>query len=974
MSPRKDLLRLVLSSALMSGFFLANDLLAAETNFYTLQERWNKQQLESKMGREDAVDDGFSTALLTRGASQTGAPSVITLHRTLQEITSSNVPVELQLTQVLVIESIGSLVKFVSTDVGIVELESVDTGTIRLTATGIGTTFVHIWNGAGRSTFAVNVLVPKYSTSAYQIQKTEELEKSRPFHLTYSGARNASYAGEKYRLMRRSSRNFIQDFGLNGDSPYGTLEAAAQTEYSGGKTLLGGANIALKDGKVGNLKNFNAIAGDSSVNADLMVFPSGRIRGGQVEHWDDVKRVKWTSFYGRENQGSFGSLSTGAAVKRTLNSYLTGGYMDFKVNEDAKMRAGYFQGSGQSRKEELNKRGMGVKSEIKLGDFSTYNLEENFDNEHSARRHSLSTQLGKVKVKNEFRDISKKFFTMTGTPSRQGEVGYLADMTFQPNDKWSYSGSYDIFRDRIIFNPEDPGRYNRHADFSTYWVPCDDININFSFQDMDDTGRSGPSRLRTYSLQYNEIVDFWGKSGTFFTRYQHRASHFLTNSLSDYRNNQTTVGFYTPLFWGINFSVQKEWNALEEVEIGQYTHPNAVTYNWDTSRQLGNTPFFMDARLRIRDEEDTESTTSFMQGEDSTEVSGGLHYREYDNMDIFLTGSFTQYVPESLNVQSQRVVAEFYTGMRYDLDTGFRWQPVGSFEGYAFKDQNGDGVRQPYEPGIPGLKISSGKEESISDKDGHYSLKSVTGKKAVLTLDATGLPEGFVPTNSTEQTIDIVQNKSRRVDFGFIPQSQIKGLVFSDLNGDGFYDAQDLGLGRVKITLETNAVARTSEKGVYSFAKIAAGEHTISLDIASLPEGYLPVEVPKKSFTLHEGMRYEFNIPVRAKRTISGRVYDDANANKRWDANEKPLSGVRVRLDGQSVSSDQAGYYLFDDLLPGKPEISVDSSTLPQGYNLPTPMTVDLPKEPVTRSDLHIGLQKGFSETVPETEANRYDL
>ncbi len=975
MSFCKNSLKLVLSSVLVSGFFFTHNLFAAETNFYSMHERWAKHQVESKVDKEKAVNDGFSEALLARGTSQKGATNTITLHRTLQEIISSNVPVELELTQVLVVESIGTLIKFVSTDAGIVELESVDTETIRITATGIGTTFVHIWNASGRSTFAVKVLVPKYSASVYQIQKTEELEKSRPFHLTYRGARNTSYNGEKYPLMRRSSRNFIQDFGLNGDSPYGAIEAAAQTEYSGGKTILGGANVALKDGRIGKLKNFNAIAGDSTVSPDLMAFPSGRIRGGQVEHWDDAKRVRWTTFYGRENQGSFGSVSTSAAVKRTLNSYLTGGYLDFKVNEDANMRAGYFQGSGQSRRDELNRRGMGVKSEIKLGDFSKYNLEESFDNEHLAQRHSVSTQLGKVKVRNEFRDISKKFFTMTGSPSRQGEVGYLADMTFTPNDRWSYSGSYDIFRDRIVFNPEDPGRYNRHADFSTYWVPCDDINLNFTFQDMDDTGRSGPSRLRTYALQYNEVVDFWGKSGTFFARYQHRASHFLTNSLSDYRNNQTTIGFYTPLIWNINFSVQKEWNAAEEVEIGQYTHPNAVTYNWDTSQQLGNTPFFIDARLRIRDEEDTESTSSFMQGEDSAEISGGLHYREYENLDIFATGSLTQYVAESLNAaESQRVSAEFYTGMRYDLDTGFRWQPTGSFEGYVFKDQNGDGVRQPYEQGIPNLKITSGGQESVSDNDGRYLLKSVTGKKAVLTLDAAGLPEGFVPTSSTEQTLDIVQNKTQRLDFGIAPQSEIKGLVFSDLNGDGFYDAQDVGLGRIKIMLETNDIARTSEIGVYSFTKIPAGEHTVSLDIASLPEGYLPVVVPKKTFTLHEGMRYEFNIPVRAKRTISGRVYDDVNANKRLDTNEKTFSGVRIRLDGQSVSSDKAGWYLFDDLSPGRYQLSMDSTTIPSGFMVSSPVDIEVPREPMTRSNLNLGMMKPASRDDEDSEGRVYPL
>ncbi len=950
--------------------------LSAESNFYTLQERWQKQQLESHTDKSAAIDSGFSSAMFkTRSQDPlTGVTAAPTLRRAFQEIVLSESVVELESEQTLLIENIQGLIKFVSTDAGIVSLETVNTDILKMTATSLGTTFVHVWTQAGRSTFSVRVVGPKLSPSLYQIRQTEALEKSRSFHLLYDNGRSASYNGEKYRVMTRSSSDFTQNFGLTGDTPYGSLDGKMQLQKTQDKTLLGGANITLRDGKMGNLKNFNAIAGDSEVKPELMALPVARIRGAQVEHWDDAKRVQWDTFYGRENQAIFGSLTPGATSKRTIDSYLTGSTVDFKVNEDAKLKAGYYQAFGQSRPDNLNRRGMGAQSEIKLGEFSVFNTETSFDNEHTAQRHSITSSLGKVKVRNEFRDVSKKFFTLVGNPYRQGEVGNLTDITYQPNEKWSYTGSFDIFRDRLIPNPDDPGRYNKHSDFMINWIACEDVSLAFTFQDMDDTGRIGPSRQRTLGLQYSENFDLWGRKATLFSRYQHRASHQLTNSLSDYRDNQTTVGVYTPLFWGINFSIQKEWHALEEMEISRYTHPNAITYSWDTSRQIGNTPFYFDARLRIRDEEETESSNSFMQGEDSTEVSGGLYYREYENMELFLTGSFTQFVAESQSVTDPRVQAEFFTGMRYDMDTGFRWQPVGSFDGYVFKDQNGDGVRQPYEPGIPNLKITVDGKEDVSDENGYFELKGVAGKKAILILDTSHLPTGFVPTSSADQATEIIAGKTKRIDFGLTPRSEISGLIFNDLNGDGFYSGNEFGVGQVKISLEDDQVAKSNEKGVYSFSKAVAGEHTASLQVATLPDGYLPVNVPKKTFTLYEGIRYELNFPLMAKRTISGRVFYDRNSNKILDKDETALPDVRVRLDDQTASADRAGWYLFDALKPGAYQISVDAASLPAGFQMPAAMSIELPKGPLTRSDVNIALSKTVDRPAPQGEGREVDL
>ncbi len=947
----------LLSLAVFFSFALKENALAADANFYTLKDQWVSENKPKKNNKEKALEDGFQKAFENRieREESIGTPVPAAIRRALSEIISSQTTVELESGQTLFIENVGGLTKFIPTDEGIVLLENVDSETLKVTGSDIGTTYVHIWNSKGRSTVPIRVIPPKVVLSHLQIRQREAIEKNRSFRFNYDNSRSASYNGVKFRDMPRSSSDFNQNFKLEGDTPYGDLSGNMQLQKAGGKTLLSEARIRLEDGKIGRFDKFNAAVGDSQVSPNLMIFPTAKVRGGLLEHWDEQKKLQWATFYGRENSSLFGTISPGLLSERTKSSFLSGTYADYRVNDNAKVKGGVFTGSGRSRQDELNRAGYGGQAELKLGPNVTMNNETDFDDEKFVNKHSFTTKFEKIRIKNEFRDISKKFFTMVGPPSRQGEVGYLLDVSANPSDRWAYNGSFDIFRDRLIPNPTDPDAVNLHTDMALNYFPCDEVNMTFNFQNMDDTGRIGPSRYRTLGAQYNERFDFWGKKATMFTRYNYRTNELLTSSLSNYRQNQVTLGFYTSLFWGINFSAQKEWNALEEPEISRYTHPNALVYTLDTSRQLWDTPFFMEARFRIRDEEQTESTNSFMAGEDSAEVSGGVYYREFEDLELFLTGSLTQYVAENASLPSQRVEAQFYTGMRWGFDTGLRWSSVGSFEGYVYKDVNGDGVRQPNEPGLPNMTVlSSDGKQALVDQNGYYQIKSVAGKKVTLALENSKIPYGFVPTGSLNQEFDIQQGKTQQADFGLTPRSDLTGVIFNDLNGNEKYENNEPGISTVKLMLENGQSVWSNASGVYTFSNLVAGDHTISLVVTSLPEGYLPSQTPKKNFTLFEGVRYELSFPLRPKRMVTGRVFSDKNGNRVMDADETPLAAIPVLLGAQKVITDKDGWYLFDDLKPGSNELLVDLSAQLDKFEAPTPIRVEMSVEPSTLSDMNI--------------------
>lgn len=949
------------SSIVVPLFFFCLAAIPAHADFYTLNQRWEKSNSGGKP-KANALEQSFGAALAQPSSALPGIPPPTTIEKPLTALTQGGIT-ELQQSQSLIIEQGGGIIKFLTTDEGVVTIESINSETLRVIGTDIGHTFVHIWNAQGRNTFEIRVIPQKFVTPASQLKQLEAFEKNRSFKVGYDVNRSAYYTGPQVSHLQRDSMDLDQNFTLNGDTPYGELDSHALFQKDRAKTVLTDAQVRLLDGKIGPYQNFNAALGDSQIKPNLMVFPSARVRGADVYHWDDPKnkRLTWEGFYGREEESIIGTITPGLLTKRTTDSFLGGGVMDFKVNDDAKIKGGYFTGAGKDRTDELNRNGMALSGDFKLGPHVKFDPEVDYDNERFAQTEDTLVKLDRLAVKHQYRNIDRHFETLIGSPSRQGEIGNVFEVDAQPSDNTNFQGSIDIFRDRLIPNPDDPGAANVHQDATLTIIPWDRSSLIFNYQDFDDTGRIGPTRERSFSSQYNQQVEWFGHKYSFFSRYQNRGTRILTNSANNYVLDQVLLGVETTLFWGIDFSIQQEWDRLKEPNVPRLTFPHALVYTFNYRHQIGNSPFYMDTSLRIRDEENTESPNSFMTGTDSTELTGGLYYREIENMELFLTGTLTDYVPESSAITEPRVEAEFLTGMRYVYDTNWRWSAVGSFQGMVFKDLNGNGRRDSNEPGIPSMIVhSSDGKEARTDAQGFYSIKDVSGKHAELSLDSSNIPYGFAPTSSTRQEVEIVQNRTVNVDFGLTPRSEITGIIYNDLNDNGKYDEGEPGVRKIRLTLENGLVARSTNLGVYSFSDVIAGDHVVTLDVSSLPEGYLPRDIPRRKITVHEGIRYELPFPLRAVRIVTGQVFIDKNGDSVVDEGEKTLAGVKVRLGTLAVTTDKDGWYLFDSVAAGDFELSVDASGLPTGLTPPASRKIQISNEPTT-----LTINLGASEAKP---------
>ena len=213
---------------------------------------------------------------------------------------------------------------------------------------------------------------------------------------------------------------------------------------------------------------------------------------------------------------------------------------------------------------------------------------------------------------------------------------------------------------------------------------------------------------------------------------------------------------------------------------------------------------------------------------------------------------------------TSRVEASFNVGMKLLWDTGLRWEAVSTIQGYVFKDYNSNGLLDRDEPPSFGIKIWLGKNKyQITDELGYFRFVNVRGKVAYVTLDTGTLPAGYMMTVPVTQGIPIANAAAAKVYFGITSRSEIRGIVFDDLNEDGEYSMGEKGVSGVAITLDQDKTVITSVDGSYAYSQSQPGDHELVADLNSIPVYYLPLVLLKKKFPLQEGESSVWNIPLR---------------------------------------------------------------------------------------------------------------
>ncbi len=294
---------------------------------------------------------------------------------------------------------------------------------------------------------------------------------------------------------------------------------------------------------------------------------------------------------------------------------------------------------------------------------------------------------------------------------------------------------------------------------------------------------------------------------------------------------------------------------------------------------------------------------------------------------------------------------------------------------FVWNDENKDGIQNSTEAGIANVKVelldSNGTllASTTTDGNGRYKFKNLengtyqvrfyppSGYEVTKkdqgnddTKDSDADSNGFVNNaeikDSDNFTIDLGVYKSTN------PTYCLGDFVWIDANFNLIQDIGEKGLGGVKITLnETGATTTTDNNGWYEFCGLSKGDYSISIDKSSLPAGYIIIERdggndsldsdidPSTGVSSKVTIQNENNLTLdvgvaQPKYCLGDFIWDDKNKNGIQDPEEKGVKGIKITLNetGESVFTDENGKYQFCNLIQGEYSITIDKTTLPDGY------------------------------------------
>ena len=226
--------------------------------------------------------------------------------------------------------------------------------------------------------------------------------------------------------------------------------------------------------------------------------------------------------------------------------------------------------------------------------------------------------------------------------------------------------------------------------------------------------------------------------------------------------------------------------------------------------------------------------------------------------------------------------------------------------------------------------------------DGTYSVKVV--KDGALTdLEQTEDPDGTKDNASELVTLGEDNHTKDNIDFGYVPDYSIHGLVYRDGDRDETHGATEKGYANQAVELRDKdgkvvATTTTDENGAYSFEKLPAGDYTVKvvkdgaltdLDQTEDPDSTKDSTSGIISLSNDHRTETDVNFGYIANNSINGTIYRDGDRDGKKGDTEGRYSGVTVQLldkDGKvtaTTTTDKDGKYSFEHLPDGTYSVKV---------------------------------------------------
>ncbi|WP_296490209.1 SdrD B-like domain-containing protein [uncultured Actinomyces sp.] len=291
-------------------------------------------------------------------------------------------------------------------------------------------------------------------------------------------------------------------------------------------------------------------------------------------------------------------------------------------------------------------------------------------------------------------------------------------------------------------------------------------------------------------------------------------------------------------------------------------------------------------------------------------------------------------------------------------DVNFGYVNNNSLSGTVYRDDSRNGDQDGTEPGYSGVTVQ------LLDASGNVVATTTTDANGAYSFSK--LPDGTYSVKvvkdgelaDTEQTEDPDANKDNasepvtlgednptkdHIDFGYVPDYSIHGLVYRDGDRNEMHGATEKGYANQTVELRDKdgkvvATTTTDANGAYSFSKLPAGDYTVKvvkdgaltdLDQTEDPDSTKDSASGVISLSNDHRTETDVNFGYIANNSINGTIYRDGDRDGKKGDTEGRYSGVTVQLldkDGKVIATtttNKDGKYSFEHLPDGTYSVKV---------------------------------------------------
>lgn len=821
-----------------------------------------KEKLLLKKQTKETQKKVLSQAAVRQEAKPLIFQNAVLLDEKLK-INQSNILLEVERESSVLIKG-DNIKRFLNISPQKIEITRQDENTLLIKGIGIGKGIFHIWDNSGRWTFNFEGKPRMFFGPSGEAIGRGVLDRglSEPFKISYNFDWSSFNTGRRLGSTQRQSLYFTQSGGLRGETPYGNYDSYLSVNRLNKTYQVDALTMGLNDAHFWGVDRVNLRIFDFTPGFSAYRFPSAYLRGINVMAPMFGDRINYTVFSGGIPKGNYTQLSPG--LGRTKDAFLEGIGFQYKLSSNTKYKFYFAHTHGSELSQPvLTNKAFGIGAFYKIGKLN-FDSEVAYDGEmHIDYTTMARLSLSKVGISLGYTDADRDFVSPMGGGSSGGSSSAIFGLNFSPTKYFSISNNFTATRDRRLFNPADPKRPNFTFDTDAN-LQLDPLTaLNFGYARNDTKGSVSPGITQTKRLGLRKQIFFIKRLSTYLN-YINTINKYFTSSASNYDKNSIMGGLSFNLIGSLNCSLSKTINFIEDRMTREHASPHVLDASLSYYSRILDTPFYSRFRVSYRDEERAGSALSFLSGEDRLEFNAELNYRPTPFVDGYLSFRVSNIWAE-LETTPKHLDAEVRYGLRLVWDTGIRWNTEGNIEGFVFNDLNGNGIKDRDEPGVKDVLISSNtKKSDATSEKGYYRIKNIIGKKTRISIDLNTIPRGNILTTPATYDIDIKHGATRRVDFGITSRAEIVGLVFVDSNGNNKFDREEEPVIGVAIVLDGKERVETGIGGQFLFRTLSAGEHTLEIDLKTLPTKYIPKVPLKKKVVVEKGVTFFYNVPLRA--------------------------------------------------------------------------------------------------------------